>query len=149
MGCKGKEIWSPEPQFIGKETFYFVFSLRNSRVFFFFFSKSVLLRRRRDIARNAWTSHTHTYFSRLSLVFSVFTLTPDLNPDLSFYSLRTQTHFRSSLPFTLPFGWREAQAIRLTARAFLTWEKNTSCFAVLFVTNFLQHNFDTGYSKSS
>ena len=57
-GCKGMGIWSPEPQFLRKEIFLFVFSLRNSRFFFFYFiSKSVLLRRRRDIARSAYASH--------------------------------------------------------------------------------------------
>ena len=60
-------------------------------------------------SRETHEPHIHTYFSRLSPVsLSVFTLTPDLNPDLSFDSLRTQTHFRSSLPFTLPLRWREA-----------------------------------------
>lgn len=107
VGCKGKEIWSPEPQFIGKETFFFVvFSLRNSGLFFFSFllfkigfAKALAWHRPKHI------SLTHTYFSRLPPVsLSVFTLIPDRSLD----SLQTQTYFLSSLPFTLLFGWREA-----------------------------------------
>ena len=89
VGYKGKEIWSPERQFIGKGTFDFVFSRRNSRVFFFFFcfffSKSILRRRRRDIARNAWVSHTHVFFASLS------SLTIRFHPD--------------SRPKSRPFVW--------------------------------------------
>ena len=112
VGYKGKEICSPERQFIGKGTFDFVFSRRNSRVFFFVlfcFFQNQYCEGAGVTSRETHESHTHTYFSRLSpVLLSVFTLTPDLNPDLSFDSLRTQTHFRSSLPFTLPFRWREA-----------------------------------------
>ena len=148
VGCKGKEIWSPEPQFIGKETFFFsLLSAKQSSLFLFFyitigFGKAPAWHRAKRI------SLTRPYFSRLSPVsLSVFILTPDLSLDC----LRTQTYFRSSSP-SLYFSGGEkrrpeirlrSRAIRLTARSFLTWAKKYGHLAFLFVIDFLKHNFLT------
>ena len=124
VGCKGKEIWSPEPQFIGKETFFFLSFLvcetvvSFSFLFFYFkigFAKALAWHRPKDISLN------HTYFSRLPPVsLSVFTLIPDRSLD----SLQKQTYFRSSLPFTLLFGWREATTGNTTAFAGYSFDRS-------------------------
>ena len=127
VGCKGKEIWSPEPQFIGKETFFFFFfffffflvcETVVSFLFFYFkigFAKAPAWHRAKRI------SLTRPYFSRLSPVsLSVFILTKDFSLD----SLRTLTYFRSSLPFTLLFGWREATTGNTSAFAGYSFDRS-------------------------